>query len=161
MKSKQKQEAIILRQQGYLYGEISKKIHIAKSTLSFWLKNIELSPAAKSRLEKNKARRNTELLNMYSTQRSEEARLRAEKIKDDAMKMIRPLKKNELFYLGLGLYWGEGYKVFNNHRAWQVIDFVNSDPLSVVCFSEFLKHCCGISPEACKLQIHLHGDSDA
>jgi hypothetical protein len=161
MKNNLKQATIKLRKQGHSYGEISKQMNVAKSTLSFWLKDIQLSKVAKNRLEKNIATRNTMLLKQYSLARSEDAKTRADKIKLEAMKMIRPLKKNELFFLGLGLYWGEGYKVFDNHRAWQAIDFVNSDPTSVVCFMEFLKVCCNILPEECKLQIHLHSDNDA
>jgi len=44
---KLKQSAVKLRQKGKSYSEISKKINISKSTLSYWLKGIFLKPQFK------------------------------------------------------------------------------------------------------------------
>jgi orotate phosphoribosyltransferase-like protein len=43
-------EAIKLRKAGLSYGEIRKKLNVAKSTLSLWLKSIPLTPEQKARL---------------------------------------------------------------------------------------------------------------
>ena len=48
--SKLKREAIQLRKKGWSYGEIGKKLNVPKSTLSYWLKTIPLTPALKKRL---------------------------------------------------------------------------------------------------------------
>jgi len=42
-------EAIKLRKAGLSYGEIRKKLNVAKSTLSLWLKSIPLTPEQRKR----------------------------------------------------------------------------------------------------------------
>jgi len=50
MKRKEKEEAIRLRKLGYSYNEIIKLLPVAISSLSLWLRSIELNDEAKQRL---------------------------------------------------------------------------------------------------------------
>lgn len=43
-KSKEKNKALKLRQQGESIKKIAKKLKIAKSTISLWCRDIELTP---------------------------------------------------------------------------------------------------------------------
>jgi len=48
----QKEKTIVLRKKENSYGEISEIINIPKSTLAFWLKDINFSEKAKRILSK-------------------------------------------------------------------------------------------------------------
>jgi len=49
-KSEQYQKAVELRRNGWSYKEIQKNVKVAKSTLSYWLKDIPLSDDHRKRL---------------------------------------------------------------------------------------------------------------
>jgi transposase len=53
-KLKEKETAIELRKQGYSYSEILKKVPVAKSTLSLWLRSVGLAERQKQRLTEKK-----------------------------------------------------------------------------------------------------------
>ena len=50
MKLKLKEKAVKFRKQGLSYSEILKQIPVAKSTLSLWLKSVNLSNKQSQRL---------------------------------------------------------------------------------------------------------------
>jgi transposase len=50
VKVKEKEIAIELRRQGYSYSEILKRVPVAKSTLSLWLRSLGLAKQQKQRL---------------------------------------------------------------------------------------------------------------
>jgi transposase len=50
VKVKEKEIAIELRRQGYSYSEILKRVPVAKSTLSLWLRSVGLAKQQKQRL---------------------------------------------------------------------------------------------------------------
>jgi orotate phosphoribosyltransferase-like protein len=43
-------KAIEFRKDGLSYGDIRKRLNVSKSTLSFWLKSITLSPELRKKL---------------------------------------------------------------------------------------------------------------
>jgi transposase len=54
VKFKEKETAIELRKQGYSYSEILKRVPVAKSTLSLWLRSVGLAERQKQRLSEKK-----------------------------------------------------------------------------------------------------------
>ena len=53
-KEKLKQKAIKLRRQGKTYSEILTEVPVAKSTLSLWLREVDLSITQKQRITEKK-----------------------------------------------------------------------------------------------------------
>lgn len=51
MKIHEREKAIVLRKEGYSLNEIKALVPVSKSTLSTWLRNIQLSKAAQNRIE--------------------------------------------------------------------------------------------------------------
>ena len=47
---KDRKIAIALREKGFSYNEISKKLEVPKSTLSYWLSDLKISDEARRRL---------------------------------------------------------------------------------------------------------------
>lgn len=153
MKADLKPKAIILRRQGLSYSEILNKIPVAKSTLSLWLRAVGLSKKQKQILSAKKlaaAKRGGE------TRRKERIRI-TEEIKDQARKEVKKMSKQELWSMGIMLYWAEGSKEKDGGNS-QII-FSNSDPFMIKLFITWLKVCLKIPDERISYQIYVHENS--
>lgn len=149
LKTKEKSEAIKLRKRGLSYSEILKKIPVAKSTLSLWLRSIGLAKSQKQRLTEKK---------LAAMRRGWEARRRkrlliTEEIKTKARNEIGKISKRELWLIGTALYWAEGAKEKDKSMA---VKFSNSDPQMIKLFLEWLLKICKIPTENIYFEIYLH-----
>ena len=107
MKTSEKIRAINLRKQGKSYNEILNEIAVSKSTLSIWLRNIPLRKEQQERLTVHLRQENIKRL---ATKRKKyNQRKRRENIKQATFE-FKNLFKNQLFLIGLMLYWAEGDK---------------------------------------------------
>jgi hypothetical protein len=150
-KFKEKEVAIELRKQGYSYSEILKKIPVAKSTLSLWLRSVGLAKRQKQRLsEKKRAGQ----LKGAQTKR-EQRILLSEKIKSEAAKEVGKISKRELWLIGIALYWAEGTKQKESNPS-QKVRFINSDPLMIKLFLKWLTEICSIPLENLNFEIYIH-----
>lgn len=61
-----------------------------------------------------------------------------------------------LYYLGVGLFWGEGNKV----NQWS-IRLGNTDPDIILTFVNFLKIVCGVKPEKIRYGLQVFNDIDS
>lgn len=159
-----KQKAIGLRLTGKTYTEISKVLHIPKSTLSGWLHSIELSGQARERIaQKYKIGSYKGLLQKAKLQ-TEMAIARSVKTRLESEKDIIKIGDKELFLIGLGLYLGEGHKkaITTNgiKRTYHPVSLSNSDPLIVKLFIKFLIRICQVDKERIKLSIHMYSRQD-
>ncbi len=148
-KLKEKERAIILRKEGRSYGEILKEIPVAKSTLSLWLKSVGLSILQKQRITEKRleaARRGGLAKRFYREKITKE-------IKDEAKAEIGQISKNELWLMGIMLYWAEGSKEKANSVC---VQFTNSDPQMIKLFLNWLYKICLFSKEDINCEIYLH-----
>lgn len=153
-KNVEKQKAIELRRKGFSYGEILKKIPVAKSTLSLWLRSVGLSKRQKQRLTEKK---------IDAARRGGEARKRnrikvAEEIKNAAEKEIGNITNRELWLLGIALYWAEGNKA-KDYNVSQGVIFSNSDPAMIKIFLKWVREILKINDSEIKLEIYIHENS--
>ena len=152
MKNWEKKELVRnLRGQGLSYKEIRQKtpFTIAKSTISDWCKDIELTAEQKDRLDKlfKDGSYRGRLLGSKVTQvkRAKEV----EQIKQKAKLEICTLNKNEFKLAGLMLYWAEGAKS-------RYVDITNSDPLLIKFMVAWLRNICRVPKERFRASLHLH-----
>ncbi len=123
MKSKvqEREKAIELRKKGYSYNEILQEVPVAKSSLSLWLKDLPLTESEKeylhTRKDVNISRGRIKVAAILRDRRLK----RDEIISKEAEKEYEGNKNDELFKIGVALYWAEGAKR-NNYFA-----FSNSD----------------------------------
>jgi len=132
-KSKEKNKALELRRRGESIIVIAKKIRVAKSTVSLWCRDIELTTEQIERLRQNRIKGG------YAG-RIKGARMqyqrRLEKIKKynkEGAKEIGKLSDRDLLMIGVSFYWGEGSK---KRRS---LTFSNSDPEAIKIMLKFLK----------------------
>lgn len=152
MASEHKERAIQMRRQGKSYGEILAEIPVAKSTLSLWLRSVDLS---KRQFQQNTEKRTAAALRGAHARR--EARLRA--VSDFAQtgrEDVGALSERELWLIGTALHWAEGSK--QNAKAPSVgIVFGNSDPRMLVVFLRWLAYL-GVSKDAIRYELYIHND---
>lgn len=113
-----KEKAVVLRKQGLSYGEIIKQVHVAKSSLSLWLKGIPLSDKDRKRLYT----KNVHLMARGGQSQKERRKREVEAILATAAQEIDfPLSDETFRLMGAALYWAEGSKT-------GMFVFTNSDP---------------------------------
>jgi transcriptional regulator with XRE-family HTH domain len=124
MKSVEKNQAKKLRKKGLSLKEISEKLKVSKSVVSFWVKDIQLSKDQKNRLKI----KSIKFGNTFSRDKFKKIRI---EYQEEGEKKAK--EKNWLHISGCMLYWAEGAKKKNS------VIFVNSDIDMVKLFVNFLK----------------------
>lgn len=147
MKFKERIKAQKLRRKGFSYKEILKHMKVSKSTLSIWLREIELTDDQKNRLL-NKAERA-----IYDVAKRKVA-ARIKKTNDiikSAIKEVQFLKHNPLFLVGMALYWAEGAK-----NSSEGVKFSNSDEKMIVLIMRWFREICKVPEGKFRVHIHMH-----
>ena len=157
---KDKDLTIELRLQGLTYSQISERLGISKSTLSYWLKNIKLDKKATSKISKHIHSTKIVKLIERNKKKTEIARKKNEAIRKVAKKEAKKFIKDPLFITGLALYWGEGYKKGADGSKWKSIDFANSDAVMIKVIMKFFYKYLLIKKTDIKIQIMLHNPDD-
>jgi hypothetical protein len=151
MKSDKREEVRKLRYKGFSYSEIRQFIHVSKSSLSLWLKDIILTEEQIKRL-----RRKGEVARLLGSKALKDARIKRQKrIISKAISEVKPLNISDLWLVGVMLYWAEGAKQKEYHPS-QRVCFSNSDPAMLILFLSWLRRCLCINPEDILLEIYIH-----
>lgn len=150
-KIKEKDKAIELRKRGFSYREILKKVHVAKSSLSLWLKSVKLASSQKQRLT---AKKLAGMSRGWESRRKKRIEITKE-IKDRAKKQIGRLSRRELWLIGIALYWGEGTKEKYDNPG-SGVEFSNSDKFMVKVFIKWLLGVVQITKKEIFFEIYIH-----
>lgn len=124
MKSKVREKTLViaLRKKGFSYREIVSKVGVSKSSVSLWLQDSPLTEQEKrllkTRSDSNISRGRIRAAGSLRAAREVRDRATFETARDEFKKFY----KENLFQVGLALYWAEGSKR-NSYLA-----FANSDP---------------------------------
>src|SRR3989344_1524983 len=100
-KKNEKIRAVELRKQGLSYSEILKAVNVSKSTLSLWLRNTTLDENTRFILKEK-------LVSAQKLGAEAKRRQRIEKvlqIERLSMSEIPALSKDDVFLMGIMLYW--------------------------------------------------------
>lgn len=146
MKVTEKQKAIELRKQGISMGEIAKILNVAKTSVSYWVREIVLTNTQREELNKNghsinaiEKRRISRIANTQS---------RRAKIMSEASEEVSELMRDPLWCIGIALYWGEGGKTQQTARV------SNSDPAVVRVMMHFFERYSNLPKD--KYRGHVH-----
>lgn len=146
MKLQERLIAIQLRKKGWSYQKILTKIEVSKSTLSLWLREIELTSQQKKKLLIGREKSRYAGAKARQRQRIEKTK----KIINIAKKEAKILAKNPLFFSGVMLYWAEGAK------SNEIIKFSNSDPMMIKFMMEWFRCICKVSEKKIRIAVHMH-----
>lgn len=146
----EKLEALRLRRKGFSIKEISKKLHVSPGSVSLWCQSVILTTSQKSALEKKRY-----LAGQVGRQKGADMN-RAKRAsaltlaKEQAESQVKEISNRELFYLGLGIYWGEGVK----SRTGQAT-VVNSDPRILRVMLRWFVECMGVNKEDFRPYVYI------
>ncbi len=135
-KSIEKLQALKLRRQGWSIKDIATELKISRGSASLWCQGIQLTTLQK---EKLKAKQ----IAAGSAGRQKGVEMNRKKRVDAiteagnwAEQKIKEVRTSDLFFLGLGIYWGEGVK----SRSGQAT-VVNSDPYILKVMLRWFEEC--------------------
>ena len=153
-KNYERERALILRRKGTSITDIAKQLNISKSTARYWCRDIELSPTRiKALASKSKIKGVESFLKIAEEKRS----LRKKSIEEAtsrAKSRLGKLSNRDIFCIGVGLYWGEGYK-----SGSQEFGFTNSDSRMILFYIHWLKIVFGVTRKNLILRVsinHIH-----
>lgn len=152
MKSVERTKAIELRKRGESIKNIAIALGVAKSSVSTWVRTVELNDAQKLKLS----------LSSHSTEaveRRRSSRLKNEEFKRNvvihaAKDEIGIITKRELWLTGVALYWAEGGK------TQRMIRFSNGDPRMIEIMMKFFREVCDVPEGKFRGYIHIHSHLD-
>lgn len=104
MKTLEKSKALELRKQGRTFREILEEIPVSKGSLSYWLKDVDLTPEQTERIQYKNKRVKDKFLRFNNLRRKKAADAKKAIISSSA-KEINHLTERELKLVGIGLYW--------------------------------------------------------
>ena len=152
--------ALKLRKQGKSYNEIQKELKVSKSTLSLWLRSVVLTDAACARLAGRVHAGVLTGLVRHNVLQTHHAQQRSRNIRATAQSKIKKYSKKDLLFMGIALYWAEGYKrpIIRAGReiTSHTIRFVNSDAAMVRVFIAFLITILEVRPQNLRLSMRLY-----
>lgn len=151
-KYKLRLQARELRKEGSSIKQIAQQLGVAKSSVSWWVRDITLTEIQIAILKKREIK-GSERGRFKSAQIKKEKRVRyIEEFDKAGIQKIPKLNKKELFILGLGLYWAEGGKSIRNRR----VEFCNSDPGMIKFLMLWLTTCFGVSREDIRFVVGIN-----
>ncbi len=122
-----------LRLKGYSINAIAEKLSVGKGTVSYWCKDISLTEK-QIELIAQRSHHQATLSLLKASERQREQRLKnIKRSTEHGHHDVGQISKRDLHMIGLGLYWGEGYKKGN-----QELGFTNSDPAMIVFYINWL-----------------------
>jgi hypothetical protein len=123
-----KNQAIKFRKNGKSIYDIAKTLNIQTSTVSGWCKDILLTQELRNKIDQNGKLKARSAMLVYTEKLREQRLERTRSNKESGAKTIGKLSDRDILMVGLGLYWGEGYKYENSE-----LGFTNSN-LNIIEF---------------------------
>ena len=119
--TKEKERAQQMRKLGLSLTEIVAKLKMNKSTVSNWCKDIPLANAQIDRLRNKSYTEGVKALLRNSEEKRRKRIAVTKNWNDRGRKDVGNITSRDMFFVGLGLYWGEGYK-----KGSEELGFTNS-----------------------------------
>jgi hypothetical protein len=141
-----------LREQGHSIKFIAKQLNRPQSSISYWVKNVQLTKEQKDYLKSINPALNEKLRNSARRFAVERIKIHYMELrKRDQLKgSLLAKEQNPRFIAGIMLYWAEGSKDKNS------IKFCNSNVHMVIFFIKFLKEFFKIKDNEIILSINCH-----
>ncbi|MGB5565126.1 MAG: hypothetical protein WBN93_02245 [Acidimicrobiia bacterium] len=139
-----------LRRLGLTYGEIRTLIPVPKATLSYWCRDIRLSP---DQIVAIKVRSGAGARRGVPIDTQHRRRIELERIRVEARAFATQRLDDSFFVVGVALYWGEGAKTRNS------CSLTNADPAVLRTFVSWVRSYLDADAQFV-LSLHLHEGND-
>jgi transcriptional regulator with XRE-family HTH domain len=149
MKTHERNLARVLRRvEGLPINEIARRLSVSKSSVSYWVRDVELTTEQQEKLRQMNPAYNRQL----SGSRNNAARHRANRLAAQESGRTLAHQGDPIHMAGCMLYWAEG----SRHR--NQIRFTNSDPEMVRFFAAFLRTYFSLRDEEIRVSCNLFPD---
>jgi predicted transcriptional regulator len=149
-KSQEKLKALELRKQGQSIKDIAKLLNVSRGSVSLWCQRVILTDNQK-RILKEKQISAGQRGRQMGADKNKTMRLDALEIaRLYAENKVKSISTQELFFLGLGIYWGEGVKSRTSQAA-----VVNSDPRILRIMIKWFIDCLEIKKEEFRPYVYI------
>ena len=141
------EKAVNFRKNGYSFGMIREELGVAKSTLSYWLREVpidKINPEVEKRVKLSR-------MKMAQTKQRRQS-LEIAQMKRQGLEEVGVINRREFWLAGVALYWAEGAKAFED------VSLTNSDPNTIRFYVRWLKECCGGNSEKMRATVHIYPD---
>lgn len=144
-----KSKLIAKRKRGFSIKELSEEFNLSKSTVSLWVRDIDINQNAQGRLQKRRVY--GQFLSIQTK------KLKREKLvayfDDLALGTLLRIDQNKDFQKLISslFFWTEGGK----HTDWFVY-FTNSDPIMVATFVNLLRKSFSLTQTKFRALVHIH-----
>jgi transcriptional regulator with XRE-family HTH domain len=150
MKTRERETARRLRRdEGRSIKEIARRVGVSVSSVSRWVRDIELTDQQVERLRLRNSYYNPQFAAWKAS--SEQARERRRRYQDDGRRLARLGAASHA--AGVMLYWAEGDKTNRN-----CVRFSNADPYVMRVFLEFLRAYFDVPNSRVRITCHLFAD---
>ncbi len=137
------------------YGEIQKKLGVPKSTLSYWLRDFQLSKTRILELQRKGWAKGEASREKFRATMRERKEFKNRQIYEKYKKDFSALSKKSLFLAGIVLYLCEGTKT-----DYSRIVLTNTDPKVIKFFIWWIENFLDISKNDIKIALHLYESMD-
>ncbi|UZE93236.1 MAG: helix-turn-helix domain-containing protein [Candidatus Nealsonbacteria bacterium] len=149
-KLKLKLKARELRKKGLSVKTIQKRLGVSRSSVSLWVRDIQLSRKQLERLYLNKrtGALKGSIIGAKKKQREREELTR--KLIAKGKKEVGNISKHDRFIAGISLYYGEGGKTDGD------VSITNSDPKAIKFMANWLREFCKVSEKRLRGSLYIH-----
>lgn len=156
MKAQLREQAVNFRTNENLsYSEIRKRLDVAKSTLSYWLREFPLSEERILELRRQGWKRGEASRERFRNTMRKKQEIKNKAVYECYRKKFKNLSEENFFIAGLMLYLGEGDK-----RNYAQTALSNTDPNIIKFFIKWLVQFFDVERAALKIQLHLYENMD-
>ena len=149
MKIRERDEARTLRrEQGQSIKEIARAVGVSRSSVSLWVRDIELTPMQIDALRQRNPALNGQMIGQRV--RSEKARALRRRAQEEGRLAAR--RGDAMHAAGCMLFWAEG------SRKQNAVQFTNSDPAMLGYFARFIRTYFDPPPARLRVACNLYAD---
>lgn len=153
-KPRERIKAQELRKSGESIKNIAKQLKVSPGTVSLWCRDVQLSPEQIRELERKARDPHYGRRLEYSRAQRRKRELKEKRFWKQGVKEVGELSNRELFLVGVGLYWGEGFK--KDSQA----GFANSDPAMIRLFIKWLIECCDVKKSDLSMRVTINSSHE-
>jgi hypothetical protein len=139
-----------MRRKGWSIKDIARELNVSRSSASVWCQGIDLTESQKVKLKKKQVESGAVGRQKGADTNKLKKKLAVESAREYASKSISCISREELFYLGLGIYWGEGVKSRSGQSG-----VVNSDARILKVAIRWYEECFGVSKELLRPYVYI------
>ncbi len=150
-KSIEKLQAQRYRSKGMGISAIARSLHVSKSSVSYWCRDIELSDKQLAKVQEKQSKAGIKALLKFAEQKRKQRKNKDAQLLLEGINLVGAISSRDLFISGLALYWAEGYK-----RGNEELGFVNSDPNMTLLFIKWLKEVFNIKEKDLILRVSIN-----